>query len=513
MIRAVAYCRVSTSKEEQLDSLEAQQQFFSGYAQKNGYHLVHIYADEGKSGTKMKNRTQLLRMLSDAVQHQYDVVLIKDVSRLARNTLDFLTSIRKLKSFGIKVLFVNYDQTTSESSEFMLTLLSAMAQEESANTSKRIKFGKKLNAERGKVPNLVFGYDKIPGEYFTLHINEKESQVVRQIFYWYTREHMGTNRIASELNHRGVQTKRGSRWSQNAVARILSNPLYIGKIINGKQEVADFLTSRRADRPQENWSVVSRPELALVEEDLFNQAQRILQQNKELFHSTGQRQSQRHVFSKLIRCGCCGSSFRRVERRGQKGTVVYWTCAGRNANGVDYCPNQTKIEESELLISLQEYFFSLLDDRPGIVKRIAAECNRQLYSRGEALLTEKGLRSALSKANRSKQRYLEMYENDIIDMDTLKNKTQELNETICRLQQQLPFIRQNTLQKDPLSCLWNNSFRDLHSILSTETITHDFLSPIVKQMEVDCAGHVDVYLHLFSEGPSVEGVPVTDNRT
>lgn len=513
MIRAVAYCRVSTSKEEQLDSLETQQQFFSDYARKNGYHLIHIYADEGKSGTKMKNRTQLLRMLSDAVQQQYDVVLIKDVSRLARNTLDFLTSIRKLKSFGIKVLFVNYDQTTSESSEFMLTLLSAMAQEESANTSKRIKFGKKLNAERGKVPNLVFGYDKIPGEYFTLHINEKESQIVRQIFYWYARESLGTNRIASELNHRGIPTKRGSRWSQNTVARILSNPLYIGKVINGKQEVADFLTSRRADRPPEDWSVVSRPELALVEEDLFDQAQRILQQNKELFHSTGQRQSQRHVFSKLIRCGCCGSSFRRVERRSRKGTVVYWTCAGRNANGVDYCPNQTKIEEKKLLVSLQEYFSSLLDDRPSVIKRIAAECNRQLQSRGETLLTEKDLRSSLSKASRSKQRYLEMYENEIIDMDTLKSKTQELNETIRRLQEQLLFIRQRTYQEDSFSSLWNDIFQDPDGILSIETITHDLLSPLVKQMEVDRYGHIDVYLRPLSEAPLISGVPITDNRT
>ena len=513
MIRAVAYCRVSTNKEEQLDSLEAQQQFFSDYAEKNGYCLVHIYADEGKSGTKMKNRTQLLRMLSDAMQQQYDLVLIKDVSRLARNTLDFLTSIRKLKSFGIKVLFVNYDQTTSESSEFMLTLLSAMAQEESANTSKRIKFGKKLNAERGKVPNLVFGYDKIPGEYFTLHINEGESRVVRQIFYWYTREHMGTNRIACELNRMGIQTKRGSRWSQNAVSRILSNPLYIGKVINGKQEVEDFLTSRRSNRPQEDWSIVTRPELALVGEDLFDQAQRVLQQNRDLFHATGQRQSQRHVFSKLIRCSCCGSSFRRVERKNPKGSVAYWTCAGRNANGVDYCPNQTKIEERELLVSLQGYFSSMLDDRPGVIKRIAAECNRQLQSRGEKPLTEKDLTASLAKANRSKQRYLDMYENEVIDMETLKGKTRELNETIQQLQKELLFIRQNTRPDDLFSSLLNNTFQDLEGILSTENITHDLLSHMIQEMEVDQSGHIHVYFNLLSEALPAGSVPRTDNRT
>ena len=225
MKRVVAYCRVSTNKEEQLDSLESQQKFFDEYSKRKNYSLIKIYADEGKSGTKIKNRTELLRLLKDAGKDIFDAVLIKDVSRLARNTIDFLTSIRRLKELGIKVIFVNYDQISSESSEFMLTMLSAIAQEESANTSKRVKFGKRLNAEKGKVPNLVYGYDKIIGDYFNLKINEEESSVVKQIFSMYTEKNMGENKIAYVLNFRGLKTKRGCKWSQNAIARILSNEL------------------------------------------------------------------------------------------------------------------------------------------------------------------------------------------------------------------------------------------------------------------------------------------------
>ena len=109
MREAVAYCRVSTNKDEQLDSLEAQQEFFQLYAQNHGYQLVEIYADEGKSGTRMRNRTELLRLLADAQERRFDTVLIKDVSRLARNTVDFLTSIRRLKALDIAVIFINYD--------------------------------------------------------------------------------------------------------------------------------------------------------------------------------------------------------------------------------------------------------------------------------------------------------------------------------------------------------------------------------------------------------------------
>jgi DNA invertase Pin-like site-specific DNA recombinase len=241
-MNAVAYCRVSTSKDEQLDSLEAQQNFFAEYAKKNGYNLIKIYPDEGKSGTKIKNRTQLLKLLVDASRKQFDVVLIKDVSRLARNTVDFLTSIRQLRSYGIKVVFVNYDQTSSDSSEFMLTLLSAIAQEESANTSKRVKFGKKMNAENGRVPNFVYGYDKIKGEYFSLSINESEAKIVKRIFEMYVSGNYGQNKIAMQLNKEGLKTKRGCKWSQNAVSRILSNTIYIGIVANGKEEVEDFLS-------------------------------------------------------------------------------------------------------------------------------------------------------------------------------------------------------------------------------------------------------------------------------
>ncbi|HHX55885.1 MAG TPA: recombinase family protein, partial [Clostridiales bacterium] len=198
-MKTVAYCRVSTNKEEQLDSLEGQRSFFQVYAKKHNYDLINIYADEGKSGTTMKKRLQLQQLLIDGRRNEFELVLIKDVSRLARNTVDFLTSIRRLKSYGIRVVFVNYDQTSSDSSEFMLTMLSAIAQEESANTSKRIKFGKKVNAEKGRVPNLCYGYDKINGKNYELEINKKEAEVVGKIFEMYTEELIGTNRIAKRL--------------------------------------------------------------------------------------------------------------------------------------------------------------------------------------------------------------------------------------------------------------------------------------------------------------------------
>lgn len=147
-----AYCRVSTDKADQLNSLEAQKEFFSEYTKRTGDTLVRLYADEGISGTKIKNRKEFLRMMTDAEHGLFDMVVVKDISRFARNTVDLLQNVRKLKSLGIETQFLTANMTSMGNSEFVLTIFGALAQEESANTSKRVKFGKKMNAEKGRFP-------------------------------------------------------------------------------------------------------------------------------------------------------------------------------------------------------------------------------------------------------------------------------------------------------------------------------------------------------------------------
>ena len=113
--------------------------------------------------------------------------------------------------------------------------------------SSRVKFGKRMNAQKGKVPNIVYGYDKTIGDYFNLSINEKEAKIVKQIFSWYIEDGMGALKIAQELNAMGLKTKRNAKWSQNAICRILTNEIYTGRIINGKEEVNKF-SYRRAQK-------------------------------------------------------------------------------------------------------------------------------------------------------------------------------------------------------------------------------------------------------------------------
>ena len=309
-----AYCRVSTDKADQLNSLEAQKQFFSEYTKRTGDVLVRLYADEGISGTKIKNRKEFLRMMSDAEKGMFDMVVVKDISRFARNTVDLLQNVRKLKALGIETQFLTANMTSMGNSEFVLTIFGALAQEESANTSKRVKFGKKMNAEKGRVPNIVYGYDKTIGDYFNLTINEKEAKVIRQIYKWYTEEGYGASKISNMLNEQGIRTKRNCKWSQNATCRILTNEIYTGKIINGKQEVADFLTGQRREKDETEWLVTEKPELRIIDDETFERAQEILHSRHGAFNMKHERQSNKYLFSTLIKCKECGWSFRRSVR-------------------------------------------------------------------------------------------------------------------------------------------------------------------------------------------------------
>jgi len=514
-MKTVAYCRVSTNKEDQLNSLETQRNFFENYSKKNNFSLIKIYADEGKSGTKTKNRPQLLRLLSDAGRNEFDLVLIKDVSRLARNTVDFLTSMRRLKALGIKVVFVNYDQTSSESSEFMLTLLSAMAQEESHNTSKRIKFGKKLNAEKGKVPNIVYGYDKIIGDSFNLNINEAEAGIVKRIYQLYTVENWGAKKIAVQLNNEGVLTKRGCKWSQNAIARIVSNEIYIGNIINGKQEVEDFLTGIRKEKDESEWLKVHRPELRLIDDDTFKKARKLLAERTEAFNITGERRTDKYVFTKLIRCSHCNYSFRRVVNtyKTYKNTYTRWVCSGRNIAGKDTCENRTKIDEMELLTAIRDYFTEILKDKPNVINNMVSEFNRQYKSRDENIISEKDVASELNKTRKSKQKYMEMYDNDIIDMDELREKTKELNEDIVKLEKELTMLQSNINKGDIFKTALTDTFKDIDTVLKTDDFSNEMLSRIIEYISVDKNGNVDVYLKMLSDVGIDDTFILTHNYT
>ena len=493
-----AYCRVSTDKADQLNSLEAQKEFFSEYTKRTGDTLVRLYADEGISGTKIKNRKEFLRMMADAEHGLFDMVVVKDISRFARNTVDLLQNVRKLKSLGIETQFLTANMTSMGNSEFVLTIFGALAQEESANTSKRVKFGKKMNAEKGRVPNIVYGYDKTIGDYFNLAINEEEAAVVRQIYEWYIKDGYGAAKISIFLNERGLRTKRNCQWSQNGVCRILTNELYTGKIINGKQEVTDFLTGQRADKDETEWMVVERPDLRIIEPEVFGQAQQIMQSRGKAFKVDKERQSNKYLFSTLIKCKECGWSFRRTVRT-YKNTYVRWVCSGHNGRGADNCPNAVTVDEEELIEVLQEYFAELLKAKKNVIRYVVGEFQRVYKAKDENLNYEKELNAQLAKLQKTRQKYMDMYADDLISREELNDKIGGMRKEIERLENELKMVAYHLTKGEQLESVLGRTFKEIEDITDVHQMTNAQLKRIIQKIEVDKDGNVDIYLRLLGD--------------
>ena len=488
-LRIAAYCRVSTEKDEQLDSLGNQKEFFREYAEKNGYSLVRLYADEGISGTSLRKREAFKALLRDAEEGAFDMVVAKDVSRFARNTVDFLQSIRTLKSLGINTLFLTANMETLGESEFVLTLYSALAQEESINLSRRVKFGKKLNAKKGRVPSLIYGYRRIDN--YTLEIEPAEAAAVRIIYRMYQREGLGCRKISQRLNEEGIPTKLGCQWDPKGVRRILTNPLYCGHFVNNKYEIEDVLEGRQKRLPQEENFHHSRPEWAIVSEEEFRSVQKTLearsQRSVSLAFPPHQRFSGRHAFSGLIRCADCGYAFRRVTGRKPSEQEPYWICSSYDGSTAASCDNRTRIREKELLQQLRTYFCEAAGDPDAILRECLSLAENHRSRPAEPAL----IASSADRLSKKLARYQELFAEGYLTVSELGEKTE-------RIKKQLALLRSLAAEQESKSPPEAELRREALRLLNLEDVTNAELRALIERITVDGTGLATVCFRRFS---------------
>lgn len=498
-MRIAAYCRVSTDKDEQLDSLNHQKEFFVEYAKRSDHELVRLYADEGISGTSLKKREEFKRLLRDAELGLFDMVVVKDISRFARNTVDALQSIRKLKSMGICTLFLTASMDSMGDSEFILTLFSAMAQEESNNLSKRVKWGKKINAEKGRVPQKIFGYDRIDN--FTLEINPGEAGIVRKIFSLYNDQGLGCRTISAALNSDRDKTKLGSDWNARGVRRVLVNPIYCGILINHKYEIEDYLTGRQIRLPEEEQFCHSRPAWAIVTPEAFRKAQEIMASRRVQYDSgepfMAGRYSAKHTFSTLIKCAHCGRSFTRKSYT-YANTRVYWRCVTNDQYTAEKCDNRTCLDEPELLKRLREYFASLIEDRDAFVADILTSLDKRLPASQNPEQAKREIEAKRKKLLFKKSRYQEMYASDILSLTELKEKITGITEELNALDRALARLAPGKKAVETVQRYTG----EIQRFLELETVTNVDMRRILDHISVDREGHVRIVLRKFDDAPA-----------
>ena len=498
-MKIAAYCRVSTDKDEQLDSLEHQKEFFSEYAKKKRYELVRLYADEGTSGTSLKKRTEFQRLMQDARQGIFQMVVVKDISRFARNTVDFLQSIRTLKSLGINTLFLTANMESLGESEFILTVFSALAQEESVNLSKRVKFGKKINAQKGRVPQKIFGYDRIDN--FTLEINPKEAEVVREIYHLYLDKGLGCRTVSSELNRLGFKTKFDCDWNPRGVRRILTNPIYYGEYVNNKYEIKDCLEGKQIRIPTEQNFHHSRPEWAIISKEIFDRTQILLSKRREKYDAgppfKGGRHSEKHLFSTLIKCEHCGRSFYRKHYT-YLNTRYYWKCQTNDQLTAEKCDNRVTITEGDLLEEISTYITDAIKDKELFIQTVLNELKKG-NKRTVKTLRNSNYQKKISTLKSKKEKYQEMYAADVMTINELKEKISYINKEIENLEEQ---AKQTTvyenIEKSSLDQMKLYE-KEIEDFLSFVNLTNGDLRKIISNIIVNRSGEIKIHIRNFSD--------------
>ena len=496
MLKIVAYCRVSTEKEQQLDSLEQQKEFFQEFARQNNYELINIYADEGITGRQTRKWDEFNRMMRDARKGLFDMLVVKDISRFARNTVDLLTSVRELKSMNIEVQFISNSYKALGNSEFILTVYGAIAQEESAGLSKKVKFGKNITAKKGRVPNIVFGYNKLEKEKYNLEINEEEANIVREMYDMYVNKRYGCAKIAKILNERGIRTKRDqSYFCGTAVSRTLKHKIYIGQVVNKQSEVVDFLTGQRRDIPEEEQIVVVNENLRIIPDDLYYKAQKIMEENtsKYLEPMLKAGNSSKYLYSTLIKCEHCGYSFFR-ENRLYKNQYIRWKCSGKKTLGRKYCDNMIAVDEGELTNAIREYFSSILKNKNEFINRTITKYHKILKARNKDFKTSKDLEKEVEKLKRTKQKYVKMYTDELIDESEFKEYTNNINCKIKEIEKQIKISNFSIASEDTINRDIKQKMNEIEKILSCGEFTNEDLKKVIDKINVNKNGDVEIIL-------------------
>ena len=283
-LRVTYYGRVSTNQDIQLSSLSNQEDYFKQMILNNiNWTYIEGYIDEGITGTSTLKRTNFLRMINDAKQNKFDLIITKEISRFSRNALDSIKYTRELLNYGVAVLFLNDNiNTIYPDSELRLTIMSSMAQDEIRRLSERVKFGVSMSIKKGKLlgNNKLYGYNKKNNK---LYINKKESLIIKEIFTLYGIYNKSTTYIRDYLNNKGITTNYGNKWSTTTILRILKNPKYKGFYCANKSFTEDYMSKKVKYLSKEEWVIYksSKQIPIIIEESLWNKVNNKLTNNSK----------------------------------------------------------------------------------------------------------------------------------------------------------------------------------------------------------------------------------------
>lgn len=502
MSRVVAiYARVSTEHEAQLSALENQIQYYDDLLSKHPeWKLYDRYIDEGITGTSVRKRVNFMRMIEDAEKGCFDLIITREVSRFARNTVDTLQETRKLKQMGVEVYFIEDNIWTfnDEDGELKLTIMATLAQNESKKTSMRVKAGQMISFKNGVVYGTgnILGYDKIGKE---MVVNEEQSKAVKFIFEQFLKG-MGTTDIKYELEKRGIPTATGlSKWNVATIVRILRNPFYCGTVVYRKFFVPDFLEQKpKKNNGEVEQVVVEGKHTKLVSKEDFEKVQEILNSHSAHLPPKGKVCGvPKSIWSKKLVCKC-GSSFNKGKygkrKNGditycyqcykQKNMGSYNTRKKRNLDLTGAC-DTSLVQEWKLVKMSKAIFDTIWCDKDRIYE-LASNLLKETINSAKVNsdhFIEKDLSFYKKKieVNETKsKKLLDMYLSELLNKEDYISKKEELEKEHLNLKNKIKEIKEN----EPL---------EISSVEKRLKNLNDIINEIIKCEEVN-EGIIDSFI-------------------
>lgn len=497
MIKVASYCRVSTDQNDQVNSFETQKAYFREYIHRNSHwELYDIYADEGISGTSTKKRKEFNRMMNDAYEGKFQMIVTKEVSRFSRNILDTISYTRELRAMGIGVIFATDRINTLEpESEMILSYIAAQSQEESRRTSARVVWGQTRQMEKGVVfGQSLLGYDVMDGQ---ITINPKGAEIVRLIFHKYALEQVSTADIARFLSQEGYCTYRGnSKWKSNTVIKILNNEKYVGDLVQKKTYTPDFLThEKKPNKGAVPLITVPNHHEPIISREIWDLAQERLRKNNK--HAAGERgHSNRYVFSGKIKCGQCGRSFVGRIKYQKDGTKFRrWSCSTAVNEGATGCDIGRLVRDDDAMQMLKTAMRSLPVDIDAVIHNVT-ELALEAVLEGQTAARDnpERLRQELDRTHQKKEAVMDAYFSREISKENMISFTTRYEQQLSDLRKRLEEAQNRKDSKQDSTALRMQIHSEVTAILRGETESEVFYKNLLESLTVFKDRHMELRL-------------------
>ena len=436
---AVAYyARVSTDKDEQINSLGNQKRYFEDYITANPHWtFAGGYVDEGISGTSVEGREQFLKMIEDAKRGRFDLIVTKEISRFARNTLDSLRYTRELLRCGVGVYFQNDNiNTFDKDAELRLTIMSSIAQDEVRKLSERTRFGFKRAQENSVLlgQNNLFGYNKVDGR---LEIVEPEAAVVREVFERYAAGDLGLRAIANDLDSRGVRGRQGKPLTYSTLYGMICNPKYKGCYAGRRYASRDYRDKRSYRLSADKWLVHKDDRVpAIVPEALWEQANRLLASRGKTMKAHAQASQNRYAYSGKLICARHGTTFHRhVYKSKSRGEAECWNCKLYREKGKQGGCDSPTVYSHELDRILERVFEQITDERSAAVQEYIDNLRAFAAQQDNAPALAQ-VEQEIETVTKRKDKLLDLALAGALSNDEFKQRNETCNEQLATLEQQ-----------------------------------------------------------------------------